>query len=44
MFQFVLTNWTKDEVTAFIEAKGINTEGAKKLSDVKELIKEYLAK
>ena len=39
-----IVNWTKEEVTAFIEAKGINTEGAKKLSDVKELIKEYLAK
>ena len=39
-----IANWTKEEVTAFIEAKDINTEGAKKLSDVKELIKEYLAK
>ena len=39
-----IVNWTKEEVTAFIEAKGINTDGAKKLSDVKELVKEYLAK
>ena len=36
-------SWTKEEVSAFIDAKGINTEGAKKLSEVKDIIKEYLA-
>lgn len=34
--------WTKEEVAKFVDANGIDTSSAKKLSEVKELVKEYI--
>lgn len=35
--------WSKEEVAKFVELNEIDTEGATKLSEVKEIVKEFLA-
>ena len=35
--------WTKDETAKFVELNDIDTDGATKLSEVKEIVKEFLA-
>ena len=37
-----LASWSKDEVKKFTELKNIDTTGASKLSEVKDIIKEYI--
>lgn len=37
-----LSQWTADETKKFVSIKGIDTTGAKKLGDVKNIIKKYL--
>lgn len=34
--------WSKVEVAKFVEINGINTEGATRLSEVKEIVKDFL--
>ena len=37
-----LSQWSNEEVKEFVRIKGIDTSGAKKLSQVKDIIKAYL--
>lgn len=37
-----LSQWSADETKKFVSIKGIDTTGAKKLGDVKNIIKKYL--
>ena len=37
-----LSQWSNEEVKEFVRIKGIETSGAKKLSQVKDIIKAYL--
>ena len=37
-----LSQWSNEEVKEFVRIKGIDTTGAKKLSQVKDIIKAYL--
>ena len=37
-----LSQWSAEETKKFVSIKGINTTGAKKLGDVKNIIKKYL--
>jgi hypothetical protein len=37
-----LSQWSTEETKKFVSIKGIDTTGAKKLSDVKNIIKKYL--
>ena len=37
-----LSQWSNEEVKEFVRIKGIDTSGAKKLSQVKDIIKVYL--
>lgn len=37
-----LSQWTADETKKFVSIKGIDTTGAKKLGDVKNIIKKHL--
>lgn len=34
-----ISQWTKDEVKRFVDAKGIDTTGARSVNEVKDLIK-----
>lgn len=37
-----LSQWTNEELKAFVNAKGIDTSSAKKTSEVRSLVKKYL--
>lgn len=37
-----LSRWTNEEVKEFVKIKGIDTSGAQKVSQVREIIKNYL--
>ncbi|MGN1217798.1 MAG: hypothetical protein ACI4TD_07475 [Phocaeicola sp.] len=37
-----LSQWSAEEIKKFVSIKGIDTTGAKKLGDVKNIIKKYL--
>lgn len=37
-----ISQWSKEEVTSFVKEKGIDTSSARKLSEVKDIIKKWL--